>query len=66
MGFLRKRTQDGKPLPADEPTTEAESNWHIKTVLSTKPGHKKLRSEQCDCAHGAKNGHCMAYETPDE
>jgi hypothetical protein len=64
MGFLRKRTQNNEPLPADEPKTEAESNWHARTVYSTKPGHAKLRTEQCDCAHGAKRGGCMAYESP--
>ncbi|SER95717.1 hypothetical protein SAMN05216188_11880 [Lentzea xinjiangensis] len=51
-----------KPEPQDNDNTT--DTWHVKTVLSTKPGHRVLRKERCDCAHGQASGQCMAYETP--
>lgn len=41
------------------------SKVHVRTVLSTKPGHKVLRRERCECDHGAARGGCMTYDNPD-
>lgn len=34
---------------------------HVKTVYSTKPGHRVLRRESCTCPIGSDHG---VYETP--
>lgn len=44
---------------ADE--NQAEPAVHVKRFYSTKPGHKLLRSERCDCPQGSDHS---VYETP--
>ncbi len=55
MSWLKKR---------DDSTTPGNS-VHVRTVLSTKPGHKVLRRERCECDHGQARGGCMSYENPE-
>lgn len=41
--------------------TAADPHPHVLTVLSTKPGHERLRQERCDCVRGRNH---LKYENP--
>lgn len=41
--------------------TKSGDEWHVHTYLSTKPGHKVLRKEACNCSIGRDHS---SYESP--
>lgn len=50
-----------KEKPQKEESKKSADDYHVHSFYSTKPGHKYLRSEACNCSNGKDHS---SYESP--
>jgi hypothetical protein len=62
VALLKERSEMArKEKPQKEESKKSADDYHVHSFYSTKPGHKYLRSEACNCSNGKDHS---SYESP--